>query len=365
MSRVCTVEMLSDSKRATSRIPLLVLTVTAAIAVLFALLHTVNPSRLEAQTSGHHQGADRDALIALYNATDGPNWSRDRNWLSDRPLDQWYGVTTGGDGRVTELDLSVNQLTGSISPELGNLTRLYYLSLRDNQLTGPISPDLGILSCLYYMSLGGNRLTGPIPSELGSLTNLRYLLLRDNQLMDPVPSELSSLTNLRYLLLGGNRFTGAEALAQIESMLPNMTGLGLGDSQLTSDELRPHVSSLSGLRWLYLSDNWLSGDQLLSMLAGLSNLDRLYLDGNQLTGFVPSELGNLSDLELLLLHDNELTGSLPRSLINLRALETFSFGNNDGLCAPPDGEFQIWLLGIRSSDLPEGAAKLGPNCEVP
>ena len=49
---------------------------------------------------------DRDALEALYRATDGPNWTDNTNWLTDAPLGQWYGVTTDRAGRVLELDLS-------------------------------------------------------------------------------------------------------------------------------------------------------------------------------------------------------------------------------------------------------------------
>ena len=57
--------------------------------------------------------ADREALVALYNATGGPNWVDNDNWLSDVPISGWYGVTTDDiTGRVTELDLSYNQLSG-------------------------------------------------------------------------------------------------------------------------------------------------------------------------------------------------------------------------------------------------------------
>ena len=36
---------------------------------------------------------DRAALMALYNATDGPNWVDNTNWLTDAPLGEWYGVS--------------------------------------------------------------------------------------------------------------------------------------------------------------------------------------------------------------------------------------------------------------------------------
>ena len=43
---------------------------------------------------------DREALVALYNATNGQNWFENDNWLSDAPLGEWKGVNTNDDGRV-------------------------------------------------------------------------------------------------------------------------------------------------------------------------------------------------------------------------------------------------------------------------
>ena len=70
---------------------------------------------------------DREALVALYNATNGENGTSSDNWLSDLPLGEWRGVTTNGDGRVTELDLRNLGLSGEIPPELGNLSSLEML----------------------------------------------------------------------------------------------------------------------------------------------------------------------------------------------------------------------------------------------
>ena len=57
---------------------------------------------------------DREALIALYNATDGENWTRNSNWLSDAPLGEWEDVSTDVDGRVTRLDIPTNELSGCV-----------------------------------------------------------------------------------------------------------------------------------------------------------------------------------------------------------------------------------------------------------
>ena len=151
---------------------------------------------------------DRAALLTLYNATGGPNWANNQNWASDEPLDQWYGVTTDGAGRVTELDLDGNHLSGEIPRELGDLSNLTHLFLDDNRLTGPIPPELGDLSNLTLLFLDDNQLTGPIPPELGNLSNLTHLILDDNQLTGPMPPELGNLDNLVWLYLAGNQLRG-------------------------------------------------------------------------------------------------------------------------------------------------------------
>ena len=109
---------------------------------------------------------DREALVALYNSTDGENWRAGENWLSDAPLGEWEGVTTDGDGRVIELDLRGNELSGEIPPELGSLSNLKWLYLYANALSGEIPPELGSLSNLRELYLEDNNLSGCVPSSL-------------------------------------------------------------------------------------------------------------------------------------------------------------------------------------------------------
>ena len=171
---------------------------------------------------------DRAALAALYNATNGSSWQDDTNWLSNGPLGEWLGVSTDADGRVTELVLDSNQLSGPIPSELGNLANLEFLRLRDNELSGSIPPELGNLDNLQGLDLRDNELSGSIPSELGDLDNLTGLGLHDNQLSGPIPSELGDLDNL--------------------------TGLGLHDNQL-SGPIPSELGDLSNLQVLSLNGN--------------------------------------------------------------------------------------------------------------
>ena len=64
---------------------------------------------------------DREILVAFYHATNGADWTKNENWLSDAPLDTWFGVGTDSSGRVVRLTLKDNSLSGSISGELDHL----------------------------------------------------------------------------------------------------------------------------------------------------------------------------------------------------------------------------------------------------
>jgi hypothetical protein len=169
-----------------------------AAAVLAALVSFGAAGGAAAQGS---VATDRAALVALYHATDGPNWRSNYNWLSDEPLNRWAGVYTDRAGRVVRLHLGGYQLSGPIPSELGRLASLWLLYLHENQLSGPIPSELGRLANLEELTLSANQLSGPIPSELGRLASLEMLWLGENQLSGPIPSELGRLANLGVLWL--------------------------------------------------------------------------------------------------------------------------------------------------------------------
>ena len=258
----------------------------------------------------------RDALVALYNATNGPGWTNNENWLSEAPLDQWAGVFTDCDGTLTHLVLTQNQLTGPIPPELGNLSNLTELSLMHNELTGPIPPELGNLANLTSLDLRYNELTGPIPPELASLANLKSLNLSANQLTGPIPVELASLANLTFLYLSANQLTGP--IPPELANLANLQSLDLRNNQLTGP-IPPELANLANLKSLNLSANQLTGP-IPPELANLANLRSLVLATNQLTGTIPSWLVDLTDIIIIGLADNMLTGPIPSELGNLANL---------------------------------------------
>ncbi len=327
------------------------------------------------------ENTDRTALVALYEATDGPNWIDNTNWLTDAPLGEWYGVETDASGRVVGirldgvwegreqvphgllgpippelgrltslevLSLRINAVTGTIPSELGNLANLRHLNLGLNRLFGVIPPEFGGIANLETLSLRGNVLTGTIPQELGDLSNLRVLSLRDNELTGPIPPELADLVRLSDLDLGWNNLTGTippslGGLAGLRDLnlrqndlagpippelanLANLRWLLLDGNNLTG-RIPPELANIEGLWWLWLYDNGLTGP-IPPELGGLANLTSLSLSSNALTGPIPPELGKLTHLRNLNLNNNELTGAVPTELGSLAALEGLTLTDN-------------------------------------
>ena len=146
--------------------------------------------------------SEREALITLYNATDGDNWEKNDNWKSGGVFsppeteNTWYGVTCdAANTMVVEIDINSNNLNGTIPPEMENFSNLEYLFLGHNLISGTIPPELGNLSNLKYLYLWGNQLSGEIPPELGNLSSLEKMWLCSNQLTGPIPPELGQLNN--------------------------------------------------------------------------------------------------------------------------------------------------------------------------
>ena len=303
-----------------------------------------------------------NALVALYNSTNGASWTVNTNWIQTDTPCSWYGVTCGS-SYVTSISLSNNQLSGSIPSQLGSLTNLTDLELGVNQLSGTI-PDLSKLTNLTQLNLASNQLSGSIP-DLSKLTNLQNLWLLNNQLSGSIPSQLGSLTNLQTLWLDNNQLSGSIP-TQLGS-LTNLTNLDLHSNQLIGSI--PDLSKLTNLQYLVLYNNQLSGSipdfskltnlQYLALdnnllsgsipdLSKLTNLQYLTLDNNLLSGSIP-DLSKLTNLQYLYLNNNQLSGSLPVSLEKLTHLQYFYF-NATSLCEPGDAAFQAWLNTIPHVD---------------
>jgi len=290
---------------------------------------------------------DRDALVALYDSTDGGNWKRNDNWLSDKPIGEWFGVVTDTAGRVIRLRLGDNALNGPLPAELGDLSELRYLELSDNSLTDSIPPELGNLDNLGGLWLDGNGLSGPLPGELGDLADLSGLWVGGNRLFGSVPASFLDLELLFFEFggEGGLCLPGTEAFEEWSEDVGRVEGPWCSDAD--AEVLRVLHETTTGSRWAN-SDGWLDG-RVLSRWHGvdtdsIGRVSELDLTRNGLSGTLPRELGYLAKLTRLKLSRNNLFGSLPLTLTAL-TLRELRYADTD-LCVPDDDAFREWLDSI-------------------
>ncbi|RZR84342.1 hypothetical protein BHM03_00011151 [Ensete ventricosum] len=265
---------------------------------------------------------------------------------------RWPGVTCGNNqnpGRVTSLDLANLSLTGSISPDIGNLTFLRSLNLSLNSLQGQLPPELGRLShleslllsrnalegripgtlancsSLWRISLGSNRLAGEVPAELGALSKLQILSLHYNDLSGRIPASLGNLSSITHIDLVGNRVTGTipPSLGRLRSLVH----ISVTRNSLTG-AIPASIFNMSSLSYLYLGYNQLSGTLPPDMGNALVNLEVLQAFGNTLEGPLPISLSNASRLTEIVLPYNRLSGPLPRDIGRLRYLSSLSLRDN-------------------------------------
>ncbi|CAJ1970365.1 unnamed protein product [Cylindrotheca closterium] len=246
------------------------------------------------------------------------SWKEHNQWLTGENYCQWHGIKCMEDedynvtivnGDIFEIDLSNNDLSGTIPSELQILADLQLLDLRSNQLQGTI-PQFEFPK-LQEIHLDNNRLNGPIALHLESMKELRTLSMGHNALTGGLPSTIGIANKLRYLKLKDNHLSGtlpAAAMANLK-YLENLhiSYNRLSGSLFSDDEF---VFGMMNLVNVSLSHNSFSGT-LSGNLSQLSHLQELHLTGNTFSGTLPDCFGNMTRLAMLHLGDNLFSGEVP------------------------------------------------------
>lgn len=293
---------------------------------------------------------DYDALIALYNSTNGPEWNNNEGWAegaagtSCDPCNfnggTWYGVSCVG-GRISGLYLSGNGLSGVLPSQVGSLAEIDSLQLRFNQITGRIPEEIGFLNNMRYLDLSFNSLDGPLPSTIDGLSSLEDLRLPDCGITGPIPPEIGSLPELRYIFALGNEFTGS--IPNEIGQLANLEYLDFQNNNLTGP-IPVELTQCQALSSLILFGNELSGSIPVD-IGVLSELQTIMLAGNNLSGEIPESIGDLTILNTLSIAENNLSGELPFSLENLANLEELNVSMNN-----LSGELPEWVFSRTTLD---------------
>ncbi|TYI08752.1 hypothetical protein ES332_A09G023000v1 [Gossypium tomentosum] len=270
-------------------------------------------------------------------------------WSNHRRVEDhcmWPGIRCNA-GSVVEIDLSGHGLNGSITPQIGELSKLKYLNLSWNKLLGELPYSIGNLTQLAVLdvsynyiqsipkaiqkmenlvslNLSWNSLTGKLPSSIGNLTQLVDLDLSNNWLVGPIPSSVSNLTNLASLYLQSNKLNGS--IPQEIWRLRNLVALDLSSNRLVGP-ISSSVSNLTNLASLYLQSNKLNGS-IPQEIGRLKNLVALDLSSNWLVGPIPSSVSYLTNLAALFLQRNQLNGSIPQEIGRLRKLVALDLSSN-------------------------------------
>ncbi|KAG2663697.1 hypothetical protein I3760_16G045500, partial [Carya illinoinensis] len=214
----------------------------------------------------------------------------------------WQGkVYRKHHGRVTKLDVQSQNLGGSISPQVGNLSFLRELILSNNSFIHIIAPEVEHLRRLQILALGNNSISGQIPSNISGCTNLIFIGVYYNKLFGEIPAELSTWPKLLQLSLYNNNLTGS---------------------------IPPSFGNLSSLKILDVVYNNLGGS-IPESFGQLTKVKSLSLGSNRFVGIVPPSIFNLSSITVFDVGDNKIQGSLPWDMGNtLPNLQLFNIFRN-------------------------------------
>ncbi|CDP21183.1 unnamed protein product [Coffea canephora] len=230
------------------------------------------------------------------------------SWNHSQYHCQWEGVTCSTrHQRVVALTLMDRQLSGTISPHVGNLSFMRFIQLGENQFHGEIPQEFGrlfrlrVLNLLKIFIFHTNNLTGEIPSSIGNLSSLTTLALGYNNLEGNLPSEMGLLKKFAILTAGGNKLSG---------IIP------------------ASIFNCSAIIAISVPANSFHGNLPTNIGLTLPNLEGLYLGANKFYGNFPTSITNASGLEVLDLSRNKFEGQIPANLGDLTNLIVFDLYDN-------------------------------------
>ncbi|KAJ4883760.1 putative LRR receptor-like serine/threonine-protein kinase [Raphanus sativus] len=240
---------------------------------------------------------------------------------------------------LSRLDLSFNNFSGKLPPEISKMWSLKFLILAFNNFSGDIPKEYGDMPSLQALDLSFNNLTGSIPSSFGRLTSLLWLMLANNSLSGEIPREIGNCSSLLWFNVANNHLTGG--------LHPELTRMGSNPSPTfevnrgnTDNIIAGSGECLAMKRWIpaefppfnfvyailtkkscrSLWDHVLKGYGLFpvcssgSMVRTLDISSYLQLSGNRLTGEVPASISRMKKLSMLHLGLNEFHGKLPKEI---------------------------------------------------
>nr|GME06544.1 LRR receptor-like serine/threonine-protein kinase GSO1 [Ipomoea batatas] len=280
------------------------------------------------------------------------------SWGSDDECCIWWGVHCDNNtGHITILDLhppNYQWLKGhKVSPSLLELKHLNYLDLSFNDFQGSRIPEfIGSFKRLRVLSLMDAGFSGTIPPQLGNLTNLRVLNISGYYLTLKIKNFewLSLLSSLRSIYLSSVDIDLIESSKTSVTLPPFLEELQLPFCQLHGSLPFSLNSSSPFLSVVDFSFNYINTSSLFHLLRNASKkLTSIDLSANYFADTIPDHaFGDMEFLESLYL-DSIITNGIPKSFWNLTHLQILTLCDNYQLNASIAELFQKLLKDAEKS----------------
>jgi Leucine-rich repeat (LRR) protein len=279
-------------------------------------------------TNNNNSSSDNDPLFP---------WLDQTGWLDNPDECTWKGLVCDDVGRVIEINLGSNRLTGSMPSETQLLTHVKRLDLYNNLVynVGDAGTQwLGTLTLLQHLYLGQTSFQyHGIPPVLGTLTNLVELDVSYTLFLGPLDgSVFENLDKLEYLYIGGNSYN--TSIPSSITRLPNLLYLYAEYADIIGD--LSFMIGMPSILELWVDQNPLLVGTIPTEVGMLSSLASLSITGCGLSGPIPTELGLCTSLQQVWLYQNALTGSIPTELGLLDSLKRFQIEANSVTGSMPE-----------------------------
>lgn len=302
---------------------------------------------------GDSLGTDREVLLQLRSFLEKGNPINQGEYIKWNSNDlspcHWPGISCDNiTNRVTGVNLSDSNISGSIFHNFSALTGLSHLDLSGNTIGGETPEDLGLCKNLKFLNMSHNIIVGKL--NLTGLRNLKVLDLSLNRFQVDIrlaiPEDCSNLVvanvssnnftgevgsifekcqNLKYLDLSANILEG-----NIWPGFDRIEELSLSDNKFYGRSPSLIFTQNCSLRVLDLSENLFFGE-FPREIANCRDLEMLTLWGNKFTGQIPKEIGLLPNVKALYLGSNNFSKDIPETLLGLSKLMFLDLsGNNFG-----------------------------------
>mmetsp|Transcript_13718 Transcript_13718/g.32028 ORF Transcript_13718/g.32028 Transcript_13718/m.32028 type:complete len:551 (+) Transcript_13718:36-1688(+) len=267
------------------------------------------------------------AVSAFYYSTGGDFWFECSqgsencpsgvSWMNpDVSYCEWAWITCNEAGRVIDIvfsDTKDNNLTGTLTSELGVLTELEQFVVVNNDIKGKLPDKLGDLTHVTHFILANNSFSGRIHDTFLENSPVEVFMVSQNKFKGNVPASLTKITSLLQIFLDNNRFSGP--IPADFGSLPQLATLDLSANFLEG-EIPESIFSAS-MENLYLGGSTKITGSLSSAVGKARTLGRLHITGTGISGSIPGDLFTLPFLSEIVLSNNKLTGGLPETVSNL------------------------------------------------